>query len=254
MRQCTVGDIYGMIDALAPFETAMAFDNVGLLVGAMERPVTAVLTALDATPGVIAEAQALGAELLVTHHPLLFTPIQRLDEAVPEAALLCGMIRAGVSMIAAHTNLDQAAGGVNDVLVERLGWPRDGAEAFLRYGSWPVPRTLGELEAEAAQRLGAQVIRYGAEGLKVTRYAVCSGSGGSEVAGAQALGADVLLTGEIKHDKALEAMQRGVAVLACGHRATEICAADLLAKHLQSRINEVELKVRVFVSQIDPFV
>lgn len=250
----TVRDIYGAIDALAPFETAMDFDNVGLLVGNMDNHVDTVLAALDATPAVVQEAKRLGAQLLVTHHPIMFSPRQRLDEADPEAALIAEMIRCGVSMIAAHTNLDMAPGGINDVLAKKLSWQVDSVGEILRIGHWASPQRLGDLQAHAAERLGAQVLRFGGEDRLVTRFAICSGSGSSEVENAALAGADLFLTGEIKHDAALKAMQYGMAVLACGHRATEICAADIIAGHLQSPENKVKLGVRVFASQIDPFV
>lgn len=250
---CTVLDVYRWIDALAPFESAEPYDNVGLLVGSMDRPVSAILTALDATPGVVREAKMLGAQLVVTHHPLLFAPIQRLDESDPQAKLLCSLVRAGLSMIAAHTNLDRAQGGVSDALAARIGWPVTQISDFLRLGRFDRPHTLDSLQAAVQATLGAPVIRYGQGSRDITRFAVCSGAGGSEVAHAAALDAQLLLTGEIKHSAALEALARGMAVLAAGHRATEICAADLLARHLQSSADAVEYKVRVCVSEVDPF-
>lgn len=252
MMNCTVADVFGWIDDFAPFATADASDNVGLLIGRMDWPVQTILTALDATPEVVREAQRLGAQLLVTHHPLMFSPRRRLDEADPEAALLCDIVRAGLSLIAAHTNLDIASGGVNDALLEQLGWTADWADGYLRVGGFE-PRELETLRQEVQDRLGAPVIRYGSRHASVSRFAVCSGSGGDEVENAARCGAQVLLTGEIKHAKALEAMARGLTVLTAGHRATEICAADLLCKHLQSSAHAVQLDVQVFVSAIDPF-
>lgn len=249
----TVQDIYRILDAFAPFSTALEFDNVGLLLGRMDRPVRTVLTALDATPSVLEEAKRLDAQLLVTHHPLLFSPVQRLDEDDPEARLVAEMIRADLSMIAAHTNLDMAQGGVNDALVRQLGWQVLLSDAFLRFGEWPAPRTLAEVQRQVADALGWPAMRYGASGRAVSRFAVCSGSGGSEVARAAGIGADVLVTGEIKHSQVLEALALGMAVLEAGHRATEKCAADLLARHLQSAVDRVELRVRVFPSEVDPF-
>lgn len=249
----TVGEIFGIIDAFAPFDTAMEGDNVGLLVGRMDRPVDTVLTALDATPAVVREAQAHGAQLLITHHPLMFSPIQRLDEADPEAALLGDIMRAGLSMIAAHTNLDLAQGGVNDVLAQRVGWPVTRVDGILRLGAWDTPQRLGDLQDGVAAALADTVLRYGDADERVMRFAICSGGGSSEVAHAVACGTQVFLTGEVKHDRALYARAMGMAVLAAGHRASEKCAADLLADHLQSALDAVQSKVRVLVSTVDPF-
>lgn len=249
----TVRDIYDAVDALAPFETAEPWDNVGLLIGGMDRPVDTVLTALDATPQVVREARERGAQLLLTHHPLLFAPVRRLDEAEPGAALVCDIIRAGLSMIAAHTNLDVAVGGVNDALAESLGLAVAETDGILRLGSLGAPVRLDALAQRIESALAAPVTRYGQPACVVSRFALCSGAGGAEVARAAAQGAQVLITGELKHDQALDAMARGLCVLAAGHRATEICAADLLARHLLSALNTVESKIRVFVSESDPF-
>lgn len=248
-----VRDAYEAIDAFAPFDTADAWDNVGLLLGRMDRPVDTILTALDATQGLAREAREVGAQLLVTHHPLLLTPFRRLAEDTPEAALLCEMVRAGLSMIAAHTNLDRADGGVNDALVEKLGFSADAAEGFLRAGTLPGPTRLFALIRHIEERLGTKAVLFGPHDLHVTRFAVCSGSGGSELEAAAGHGAEVFITGEIKHHEALEAAARGMAVIAAGHRATEICAADVLAKHLQSAADRVQSNIRVIVSRVDPF-
>ena len=117
----TVGDILSLIDDMAPFDTQAEWDNAGLLAGAPGKPVTKVLAALDVSVPVIEEAIKLGAELILTHHPILFHARKNLREDDPEGALLCALIRSGRSLIAAHTNFDQAEGGVNDVLARALG-------------------------------------------------------------------------------------------------------------------------------------
>jgi len=249
----TVRDVYECIDGFAPFDTAMEGDNVGLLAGRMEQPVQVILTALDATPGAVLEARSLGAQLLVTHHPVLFTPRTRLDESDPEAALLCDIVRANLSLIAAHTNLDAAPGGVNDTLLSLVGWGAWEPDGLIRKGAFSPPRSLADLEAQVSGALAVPVIRYGDPGRVVGRFAVCSGSGNGEIAHAAQTGAEVFLTGEIKHGNALEAMARGMAVLAAGHRATEICAAELLASRLQLAADALQLNVRVFASKYNPF-
>ena len=201
MKQATVQTVYEWVDRLAPFETAMEWDNVGLLLGARERPVDTVLTALDLTPGVIEEAVGLGAQVVVTHHPML-APLRRLDEAEPQAALLCAAVRAGISWIAAHTNLDMAEGGVNDALAERLGWQVTETDGFLRVGDFEAPRALEAVREEVERALGWPVWRFGPAGAKVRRFALCSGSGGSEVQSALRHGAQLFLTGEVRHDAA----------------------------------------------------
>lgn len=117
----TVGEILRAIDAFAPFEAAEEWDNAGLLAGSPEQLVTGVLCALDLNFSVIDEAQRMGANLIVTHHPILFRGRKNLREDEAEGSLLCRLIRAGMALIAAHTNFDNARPGVNDALAQRLG-------------------------------------------------------------------------------------------------------------------------------------
>lgn len=250
---CTVGDVYDIVDRFAPFESAMEWDNVGLLVGRKTHPVDTVLTALDVTLDVVREAAKMGAQLIVAHHPLMFSPIKRLDESNAEAAVLCEMIRGGIAMIAAHTNLDIAAGGVGDALAAQVGWAVSEGTGVLRFGQWSEDRRLEDIQAGVADALNAQVIRYGPADRRLARFAICAGAGGSEAREAWEAGAQVLLTGEIKHNEALEAVANGMSILAAGHRPTEICAAELLRKHLQLSLDAVKLRVRVFASKADPF-
>ena len=112
----TVGDIYNYIDTFAPFHTAMGFDNVGLLVGGKHCPVTSVMVSMDITPEVISEAVSQNAELIISHHPVIFQPLKRLSPTdVPYL-----LVQNGLCAIAAHTNYDLACGGVNACLAERL--------------------------------------------------------------------------------------------------------------------------------------
>ena len=112
----TVGDIYNYIDTFAPFHTAMGFDNVGLLVGGKHCPVTSVMVSMDITPKVISEAVSQKAELIISHHPVIFQPLKRLSPTdVPYL-----LVQNGLCAIAAHTNYDLACGGVNACLAERL--------------------------------------------------------------------------------------------------------------------------------------
>ena len=130
----TVQRVYELIDALAPFDTQADFDNSGLLVGNPQAEVTGIHLALDVTDRVIDDALAAGANLIVTHHPLMFSARKRLTEADYEGHLLIRLIANGLSLIAAHTNLDQASGGMNDTLAGLLGLENIVGEGFLRVG------------------------------------------------------------------------------------------------------------------------
>ncbi len=113
----TIGEIYDYIDGFAPFSTALGFDNAGLLVGSRNDTVEKILVALDVTPAVIEEARQQGAQLIVSHHPVIFQPLRRLSrDSIPYR-----LAQAGIGAVCAHTNLDMAQGGVNDCLGETLG-------------------------------------------------------------------------------------------------------------------------------------
>ena len=124
---------------------------------------------------------------------------------------------------------------------------------LLRYGEFDAPVTLEKLAAQAAEALHGPVVPYGGAQRLVTRWAICSGAGGSETAEAAANDAQVLLTGEVKHHEALDAMERGLCVLEAGHFFTEFCAARQLQKHLQERCDALQYNVKVLASDVHPF-
>ena len=117
----TVADILKYIETLAPTYMKMDWDNVGLLCGSRETPVTKVLVALDPFEGVCREAAEWGAELIVTHHPIIFDPLKSVTEETAVGRSIMTLCRHGISAVNAHTNLDCAPGGVNDVLADTLG-------------------------------------------------------------------------------------------------------------------------------------
>jgi len=244
----TVQQVYDFINERAPFETQLAFDNSGLLVGHPDNEVTGVHFALDVTNHVIDEAIANGANLIVTHHPMMFSAIKRLVETGHEARLLCRLIRAGISLISAHTNLDQAPGGCNDVLAQTIGLTDIEGEGFVRVGALPHPMTAVELAAHIGEKLGDVVRVMGDPAAAITKVGMCSGSGADEWPAAAAMGAQAFLTGEVKHHIALEAADAGVVMLEAGHHVTEEPGIFALAKSLQMSELGVQYNVRVSLS------
>lgn len=244
----TIQQVYDFINERAPFETQLAFDNSGLLVGHPDNEVTGVHFALDVTNHVIDEAIANGANLIVTHHPMMFSAIKRLVETGHEARLLCRLIRAGISLISAHTNLDQAPGGCNDVLAQTIGLTDIEGEGFVRVGALPHPMTAVELAAHIGEKLGDVVRVMGDPAAVITKVGMCSGSGADEWPAAAAMGAQAFLTGEVKHHIALEASDAGVVMLEAGHHATEEPGIFALAKALQMSELGVQYNVRVSLS------
>lgn len=253
MKTCCVADVVDMVNGIAPFELAEEWDNVGLLLGRTKAEVSRVLVALDLTQGVIEEAKALGAQLIVTHHPIMFGARKRITDADREGRMMLDMAQAGMAHIAAHTNLDAAPGGVNDTLMAAMDCENVTGEGCLRVGDLPEGTTLSMLADKARRRLKAVVRTYGAGDTVVRKLGCCSGAGSSEIADAVALGADCFITGEVKHNLALDAMDMNCCVIEAGHYETENPVCEVLRSALQNAADALQYKVTVFCSKENPF-
>ena len=249
----TVQWLYNCLNSIAPFDTAEAYDNPGLLTGRMDQVITGVLLALDCTPQTVEEAKALGANVIVTHHPLMFAPRQNLREDDYEGGLICSLIRANIALIAAHTNLDIAPGGINDALAQRLGLKRIAGEGFVRAGDLPEPMSAEKLAEYCVARLNTVVRLCGPKTAVISRLGMCSGAGSGEWRQAVAWGAQAFLAGEVKHHHGVEAAQAGIPLLEAGHFATENPGMDLLADALQKAADEVQYNLHLYRTQSDPY-
>lgn len=189
--------IYDWLDRMAPFAEQADFDNAGLLVGRADQEVRHVLIALDVTDAVLDEAEACGAQLIITHHPLMFGGRKNMTENDLEGRLLCRMIRQHMSLIAAHTNLDKAQGGINDVLAACCGLTGICGEGYLRVGNLPKGETIKTLKDRLTDELHTTVRVMGQipDGQELRRMGVSSGAGSESWQEAYAMGADVFLSG-----------------------------------------------------------
>ena len=233
-------DIYNYIDSIAPFSTAMDFDNVGLLVGDISKPVNKILVSLDITDGAVEEAKKIGAELIVSHHPVIFNPIK----TVLSDSVVYSLCKNGISAICAHTNLDAASGGVNDILCEIADlknveiWP---PENIGRIGY--TNTDLNSFANSVANALGISSVNIVDCGKRVKKVAVMSGSGGGDIDNAIAVGADTLLTGEMKHSQYVSAKNKGLNVIVAGHFDTEYIVVPPLAKRISFQFPSLEVSV-----------
>lgn len=240
----TVTHIYDAIDRLAPFWLTMDFDNTGILVGDRNREVSCALLALDCTPAVVEQAKQLGAQLIVTHHPVIFHPLKRVNED----AVVYQLIRSDIAVISAHTNLDIAQGGVNDALVNAIGL-RDcrGLEllneqtgAWLgRIGTLPEPLSPEAFAAHVKSCLNAASIKFAAAPRAIHTVALCSGSGADCLDAAISAGADALLTSEVKQHEYLAAAAAGISIFDAGHFDTEDIVIEPLRDYLAKEIPDV---------------
>ena len=166
---------------------------------------------------------------------------------------MLAMIENGMAHIAAHTNFDSAPGGVNDTLMKLMGAKDVHGEGCIRVGALDEGMTFGQLCERAEKKLRGPVRVYGEANTVVKKLGCCSGAGSSMMAEARENGADCFITGEVKHDRALEAMDMGLCVIEAGHFETENPACEVLAASLQKACDALKYNVTVFCSQGNPF-
>ena len=236
------------METIAPRDLALDFDNPGLLIGPEHKELRKILIALDCSQATAQEAIDWGADLLLTHHPVFFGGVKRISPDDPATAAPWLLIRHGIGLFAAHTNLDAAAGGVNDCLAATLGLQDTIPLPPGNMGriGHIAPCPLQAFAAGVQAKLHATLRIAGAWDKIISRVAVLGGAGGDAVVDASAAGADVLITGEMKHHLALEAGQLGIAVIEAGHYETERVVLEPLMQHLQGLSNDVEYRVARF--------
>jgi len=236
----TVSEIAAFLNKEIPFSLKMEFDNVGLLCGFPEQEVTRTLVVLDITLEAIQEAEALGAELIVSHHPVIFTPMKRILYDTPEGKRLIRLLQSGISAICLHTNLDLVEGGVNTALTAALGGEE---EEHLEIGSvchLPEPMSMEAFLAQTGDALNAQDMRFYDAGRSVEWVAVCGGAGADIIYEAPRLGCDTVLTGEIKHHQWIDGAELGLNLIEGGHFATENIVTPVLAELLRREYPDMD--------------
>lgn len=241
----TVSEILDFILGFAQKEWKEDWDNVGLLCGHRDKRVKTVLVALDVTPAVAREARDMGAELIVSHHPLLFSASSLSDETA-QGQLLLYLAENSIAVICAHTNLDSAPGGVNDVLAARLALRDvrtfDGAE----YGIGRIGETdeqpLSVFVRTVKRALGAGGVRYADGGRPVRCVAVGGGACMDFLPQAIAAGCDTFVTGDVKYHQFQQAQSLGVNIIDAGHFPTEDPVCEVLCARLAAQFPELTVK------------
>ena len=363
----TLRDILNLLESRYPSAWAVSGDKTGLEVGHPDRQVEALLVALEVTPAIITEAAQRGAQLLLTHHPLLYQPLKDVREDRPDGRLLAELLRAGLAMVSCHTNLDIAPGGLNDYLAQELeltgvevltpttrdpwyklvvfvpagfedqvrqalgdaglgvigryshcafaspgqgtyrpmsdAYPFQGEvgklsraeetrleilapESLLpvalshlkathpyeevaydlypvqhpgtplglgRIGSWPAPRPFVQAIAAVKKIFGVETVQvWGQPPALVQHLALCSGSGGELLPDALNRGAQIYLTGEVRHHQVPPGLQEGFAVVAVGHFASEVVFMEPWAGQLREMFQAAGLRLDVMVAATQP--
>lgn len=241
-----LNDFINVMDGIAPRELAMDWDNPGLLIGTEKQDIKKVLVALDCSTATAKEAVEWGADLMLTHHPVFFRAVKRILPDDPETAAPYILLRNGIGLFAAHTNLDAADGGVNDCLagvfslenVEKLP-----PEGLGRIGTLPKDMTFGELARLSEKELNTRVRITGDVNARIHRLAMIGGGGAEELFDAKSAGADAYITGEMKHHLAIQAEFIGLSVIEAGHYETERIVLPRLIERLQREANDVQYRL-----------
>ncbi|MBN1849843.1 MAG: Nif3-like dinuclear metal center hexameric protein [Deltaproteobacteria bacterium] len=245
----TLNDILNLLNEIAPFSHMAGWDNAGLQVGDLSKEIHRIFFALDPTMDNLMNASEKNAQLLLTHHPLIFKSLSQINYHAYPGSVIVAAIKNDIAVIAVHTNLDVAWGGINDMLADllELDHPEildieDSSEnhsvGLGRIGSLKEPTSLTAFIDLAKRVLGCKVVRVlGNDDLVVKRIAVVGGSGGSLIARASEKGADLLVTGDIGHHEALEAESLNLALMDAGHFFTEKAAIRLFADRFKEKLS-----------------
>lgn len=228
----------------------MDFDNVGFLVGDSEVIAQKVLVALDITDEVVAEAIEVGANLIVSHHPMFFG-LKSVTNATSEGEKIVKLFQSNISAICLHTSLDSVAGGVNDELISVLGASSDGILEHSqtlpdgreygcgRYGMMKNETSMAEFLPFVKKTLATNGVRYHDAGIPVKKLAVCGGSGGSMLGDVIRNGCDTYVTADVKYDQFLTAKEVGINLIDADHFCTENIVVPVICDMITAQFPEL---------------
>ena len=251
----TVNDVFAFLNTVAPIDLQMDFDNSGFLIGDGTSAVTSVLIALDITDQVVDEAWSKNVQLIISHHPVIFHPMKNLS-LNPETKKYYSLIRHNISAICLHTNLDIVEGGVNDILLDRLGARCCSAldrDRCGRIGEYEEARDLHVFLTYCKERLGAEGLRYYDAGKPVKRIAVMGGAGASAIRDAWMQGCDTFVTADLKYHDFRLAEELGINLIDADHYYTENPVVEMLRQKLSAHFPELRISVSEKHGQIIHF-
>ncbi len=268
----TLSDIIDILDRLVPPLLAEEWDNSGLQLGDLNRPVEKIWVALDPTLQVVQAACDQQVDLLITHHPLIFKPLKSIEFHTPIGAVINLAIRHDLAIFAAHTNLDSVPGGLNDILALRFGLkdlkplaPGPGIElpgapenkaGIGRVGTFDTAMDLKSLARSIKKEMKLKSIKFaGDPKLLVKKAAVCTGSGSSLLKEFFASGAQVYISGDMRYHDARDVEATNLGVIDIGHFSSESFVALDFAALLQDQFEDRRISVAVEACGIekDPF-
>lgn len=249
MKKCTVQAVADAVNRLAPRKLAEEWDNPGLLVGNPSAEVKKIFVCLDVLDENISRAIELDAQIIVAHHPIIFRAIKNVRFDLPLGKKLERLIKNDVAVFAAHTNLDSAAGGVNDVLARKIGLVDvkmfDDEEISMgRLGMLETPMTADAFARHVKKSLNADNVRLICAGdFLINKVGVCGGAGAEFIQKAKFFGAQAFVTGDIKYHDAQAAVENKIHVVDVGHFATEFPIVHKLAEYLRGELKDFNVEI-----------
>lgn len=258
--------ILELLEEIAPSRAAEEWDNPGLQVGHASQEIEKIFISLNPTLKAVKKAFKRNAQLLLTHHSLIFRPLSSLDQQIYPGDVISEALEKRISIVSAHTNLDVVQGGINDILADLFGLQDvevlenrndlgiEGA-GLGRIGHLPAPLKLGQMTKKVKEVLGTERLKVvGQKNRKIRRVAVVGGAGGATVSTASKKGADLLITGDVRHHEALEAETLGLALIDAGHFHTEKAALGAFGDRLKDAFmkRNMDVVVEVYKDEVDP--
>lgn len=256
-----ISDVINEIEKIASLSLQEDWDNSGRQISLGDRDVRKVLLCLEVTSNVVEEAVVEGANLIVSHHPLIFSPLKSVDSENFLGDKIISLIKNNIDVYSAHTNFDEADGGNNDYTSQLLGLQN--IEKIYYNNSWQFGRTgilrdtmsLSELALTVSEKLGIpkELLRYvGDPNKKIKKVAVCTGAGSELLYMAKYLGCDAVITGDVGHHKALDSLEQGICIIDGTHFGTEINFSENLRAKLEANMGK-ELKMICSSVEKSPF-
>ncbi len=236
-------EIIKYMETKYPKELAYEWDNVGLQVGTLNQAAKKVLITLDVTKEVIKEAVHKKADLIISHHPLMFKPMNAIVFDTPKGWIVKNLVKNNISLYSAHTNFDQATGGMNDILAGAMNIKDtkllDEQDNIGRYGEIEE-MNLTDFANVLKQTFGLETVKIiGNDKKKIKTVGVSGGSGSHHMYQARMKGCDVYVTGDVTYHTALDAIQLGITIIDVGHHVEKIFV-EALKSDLEKEFPEVE--------------
>lgn len=241
-----LAEIVSFFDTVAPQNLKEDYDNVGLLIGDREKKIEKVLVTLDADESVLEEAINLGADIVLTHHPLIFKPLTSITSGDSVSRTVMKLIKNDIALFSMHTNFDSVKDGLGDLFLEKVCKTKnrttiegDGENGIGRIGELLHPTLLSGLLEAVKKEFSLSNVRYvGDKKKEIKKIAVCNGGGAEFVYAAKELGADCYVSGDVKYQHARFAYENDIALIEVPHYAAEKIFIDFAAKLLKEKFGD----------------